>query len=59
LPEDNVLIFYKFGENAKSLNLALEREEKTISSSVKKPFLPMNYTHQRSIIGKDNGLIED
>lgn len=37
--EDPVLIFYRFGANAKYLSAAVDVERKTIVSAVKKPFL--------------------
>lgn len=36
--EDPVVVFYRFGPNAKYLQLAVEKESKTIANAVKKPF---------------------
>ena len=44
LPENPFLIFYRFGESGKYLNLAMEREADAISNAIKKPFVPFNFT---------------
>lgn len=38
---------------------AVESEKKTISNTVKKPFLPDNFTSMRRILGTDKGEIEN
>lgn len=57
-PEDSILVFYKFGENAKNLNEAIAKEFKTIANSVKKPFLPYDQSFGLVTIAEDSGLIE-
>ena len=59
MPEDDFLIFYRFGENAKYLNSALEKQAEMINNSVKKPFLPYNFTSLRQILGRDSGQIDE
>ena len=36
--QDPVVVFYRFGTDAKYLNLAVEKEVKAIANAVKKPF---------------------
>jgi len=59
LPEDSVLIFFRFGKDAKYLNTAMDKEYNNIKNSVKKPFILANYTEQRYVIGRDSGLIDE
>jgi len=55
--EDPVLVFYRFGENANYLNLAVDKEAKAISAAVKKPFLSEKFCFGLLDIGHDQGTI--
>lgn len=57
--EDPVLIFYKFGNNAKYLNLAVENEGKAIAAAVKKPFLSADQHLGLIDLAHDEGTIEE
>ncbi len=57
--EDPILIFYKFGANAKYLNAAVENERKTIANAVKKPFLHFDEHFGLVDIAHDEGVIDE
>jgi hypothetical protein len=57
--EDAVLIFYRFGANAKYLRLAVEHEGKAIAAAVKKPFLAVEEHFGLTDIEHDEGTIDD
>jgi isoleucyl-tRNA synthetase len=57
--EDAVLIFYRFGANAKYLRFAVENEGKAIAAAVKKPFLPADDHFGLVDLAHDEGTIED
>lgn len=57
--EDAIVIFYKFGDNAKYLNLAVENEAKTIAHAVKKPFFHFSQGLGAVDIVHDEGTIDD
>ena len=57
--EDAVIIFYRFGVNAKYLRLAVENEGKAIAAAVKKPFLSADEHFGLTDIAHDQGIIEE
>jgi hypothetical protein len=57
--QDPVLVFYRFGENANYLNLAVDKEAKAIAAAIKKPFLNEKFSFGLVEIGQDNGTIEE
>ncbi len=57
--EDAVLIFYRFGANAKYLRLAVEHEGKAIATAVKKPFLNVEECFGLTEIAHDEGTIDE
>ena len=57
--EDPVIVFYKFGKEAKHLNAAVESEAKAIANAVKKPFLPLEQHFGLTNIAHDRGTIDE
>jgi Domain of unknown function (DUF5915) len=57
--EDAVIIFYRFGANAKYLHLAVENEGKAITAAVKKPFLSADEHFGLTDIAHDEGTIDE
>jgi t-SNARE complex subunit (syntaxin) len=57
--EDAIIIFYKFGANAKYLNAAVENERKAIANAVKKPFLHSDQHFGLIDIAHDEGTVEE
>lgn len=57
--EDPVLIFYRFGANAKYLRLAVENEGKAIAAAVKKPFLSADDYLGLTDLVHDEGTIDE
>ena len=57
--EDAVIVFYRFGKEAKHLNAAVESEAKAIANAVKKPFLPLEQHFGLINIAHDQGTIEE
>ena len=57
--EDPVLIFYRFGANAKYLRLAVENEGKAIAAAVKKPFLSADEYLGLTDLVHDEGTIDE
>lgn len=57
--EDSVIIYYKFGQNAKNLQLAIVNEFKNISNTVKKPLYSYDQYFGLVEIANDQGLIDE
>jgi hypothetical protein len=57
--EDPVIIFYKFGANAKYLNAAIESERKAIANAVKKPLLHFDQHFGLVDFAHDQGTIDE
>lgn len=56
--EDPILIFYHFGEKAKNLNEAVNKETKMIENAVKKPFVSLKEHCGFLDLATDIGSIE-
>lgn len=57
-PEDNILIFFKLGDNAKMLTQALEKERKMIELAVKKPLVPVAEYTEQVVITREEGEVD-